>query len=171
MKKLGAILLLVVVILSSCAVKKKIKVTEISHDSTVVQKDSVHIEYRDTTYFDTTYLPTDQAYITALFECNSLGQVQMKKIIELKAGIRARPTIELRGDTVFVLCECDSAAIVSIFQGRFKREYVSTDSKVEVKDSTSIYEKIVKVKLPWWIWTIIGLGALLGVYKLYKKIM
>ena len=170
MKTTGAILILIMVMLMGCTMKKKITRTEIRHDSIVIIKDSVHIEYRDSIRIDTQYLPADNAYITALFECDSLGRVHMKEIVELKAGVRARPTIELRGDTVFVICNCDSAVIYNVYRERYEKEYVGTGSEVTVKDSTSFYEKIVKVRLPWWVWLIIGIGALFGIYKLYRRI-
>ena len=170
MKNLGAIFVLAIVIMfTGCTVKKKISRTEIRHDSIYIVKDSIRIEIKDSIRIDTHYLPADQAYITALFECDSLGRLKMKEIVDLKAGIRARPTIEVRGDTVFFNCECDSAAIYQIYRERNETVYEGTSENVNVKDSTNIFEKIVKIRLPWWVWVIIGIGALFGIYKLYRR--
>lgn len=176
MKTIGAIIILAIVLtISGCTTKKKISTTVITSDSTNTRKDSVYIEYRDSISIDTHFIPADQAYIEALFECDSLGVVRMREITRLESGRRATASISFREGVLSVECRCDSMEIYSIYRERYKKEYVSSEDITVVEDTTTVKEKVVKTRLPWWMYVggslIFIIIIILGAYKLYKKFM
>lgn len=154
-------------IMSGCAAKKKI-ISVTSHDSAYIQKDSVHIEYRDSLKIDTFYIPTDRAWIKALWECDSLGELRMKEIVALKSGKHVKPKIIRRGDTTIFICDVDSIAVYNIIRSRYETKHVSTQANTKVDDSSSYWQKITKWKIPWWIW-VLGVIALLYLLNYFRQ--
>lgn len=143
MKK-GTILLLLVLLTSySCKTRKVETITK-----TVV-------EYREVVRDSTVFIPADRATVSALLECDSLGNVYMKQIRTLQGKTSANANIVIRDNYITAECECDSVSIYLTMKDR----YYSSDSstfKTELK--------YVEKSLNWFQKLLQGLGiALIGI--------
>lgn len=170
MKRVVYILLLALIV-ASCGTKKKITHTEYS-DTLVVKKDSIVTEYVETIRDTTIYLPADSSAIEALLECDSLGRVYIKEILDLKTGKRVKPDIQIRDNIITLSCtEEDSIAIALYYKDIYERLYIA---KVDsLSTSTVITDEVIITRSPWylrlwWIWII--LAAVIGIaVKLFLK--
>lgn len=170
MKKLIFIILLSVLVIG-CGTKKKITHTERT-DSISEKRDSIRTEYIERVRDTTIYLSGDSALISALLECDSLGQVQIKTIIDLETGLRIRPNIEIVNNVITLKCtQEDSIAISVYWKDVYEKKYEVHIANISI-DKEVTDEKLV-VRSPWylrfwWIWAIL-LGVGFIAYKFVAK--
>lgn len=74
----------------------------------------------------------DESMIRALLECDSLGQVQMRRLLDYEAGTRLNPPdIELRDNILTATAEVDSMAVYLRLKDRIER-HTSTRAEVQI---------------------------------------
>ena len=110
------------IFLFGCQVTKK---TSLQASSAVETSKSVHktdssnrvsiSEAKSIEYIHT----ADSASIKALLECNEKGEVQIKEIAELKAGLSVKPKMKLVDNYIYLKCEVDSFRVYQIIKNRF----------------------------------------------------
>jgi hypothetical protein len=161
-------LLAIIIILSSCTVKKKFT-SDAVRDSIVIVKDSIRVEIREVVRDTTILLPADSSMVRALLECDSLGQVRIKEISELRAGLKSTPKIKIIDNYIELECKVDSQQIYLYWQDRYENRQSFSDKSENVNSSLTVKEKIIKKKLPWWIYLAGGIIAILILWRLYKK--
>lgn len=77
-------------------------------------------------------LERDRSMIRALLECDSLGQVQMKRLLEWEAGKRLKPPeVTLKDNVLTATAAVDSTAIYLTLKERLER-HVSTRKEVQI---------------------------------------
>jgi len=161
-------LLAIIFIMSSCSVKKKFT-SDTVRDSIVVVKDSIRVEIREVVRDTTILVPADSALIRALLECDSLGQVRIKEISELRTGQKTKPSIKITDNTIEIECKVDSHLVYLYWKDRYEKQQSFSDKAEAVNTSLIVKEKIVKKRLPWWIYLAGGILAILLLWRLYKK--
>jgi len=170
MKRL--LFIFIVVVMASCTTKKKITHIETS-DSVVTKKDSVEYVYKEVLRDTTIYLPADSAYIEALLECDSLGEVYIKEIVDLRTGNRVTPKVKIVDNVIYLGCTTEDSVAISIYwKNIYERMYNERISSTDV--STSVEDEKVIVRTPWfirlwWLWAI--LAAAVFVVLKFKKIL
>ena len=170
MKKL--IIIFATMLLVSCSTKKKITHIERT-DSVSTEVDSSAYIYKEIIRDTTIYLPSDSAYIEALLECDSLGEVHIKEIFDLRSGKNITPSIKIVENVIRVGCTTEDSVAISIYwKDVYEKQYNEyiANSKVDKEVSD---EKIV-VRTPWfirlwWLWAILAV-AVFVVLK-FKKIV
>lgn len=129
MKKLFAILLigLLSILTYSCGTTRE-KCREkypCDQGSTVEKVITIKEIVRDTVVYTT----PDEGTVTALLRCDSLGNVYIKQIIDLKAvGTSQPPNIRIRDNIIRVVVPVDSQAVYMTLKDR----YETTDQKTTV---------------------------------------
>lgn len=115
------------------------------------------------------YIPPDSATIKALFECDSLNNVRLKELTELKSS-SATTDFTFKDNTL-----------------RYRADFKKDSARVQVRDSIIEREVPVEVPVPYevnivtgWQWFQIWLGRILGslllifigfrIAKMYLKI-
>lgn len=85
----------------------------------------------------------DKSVIRALLECDSLGQVRLRELIEYQAGERVRPPkIGIRDNVLTATAEVDSLTIYMRLKDRYERHVSQSAEKQTV---------VVEVnRLTWW---------------------
>jgi len=98
------------------------------------------------------YTKPDSSSLKALVACDSLGNVYIKEIAELKAGRNVKPSVKIKDNFIYVKCEVDSAAVFN----KWSRFYVTqsdTSNKIEYLPGTVTNEltwlQELLVKLGW----------------------
>jgi hypothetical protein len=147
------IILFLAFILIGCATQKHL--AETNHE---IQKDSsshVKVEYVEKEIIKSV---PDSALISALLECDSIGQVRLKELLEFKSGKYIKPQIKLVDNRIEIKAVVDSMQIYREFYRKYNRE----DSlRTVIKDNQRIYEKkadeeVQKTKRYKWIAIILG---------------
>lgn len=147
-------LILMVGMFSGCRVKPPQVVAsfEVFHDTVERVRDTV------------IFMPADSAWLTALLECDSLGQIRVKEIRDYYAGLHvAPPYVRVDGNVLTAGVRVDSVAVFLKLKDRYYRA-----------SETKYLEKQVRVNFitGWqnfqmWVGRILlGLGVLYGVVKL-----
>ena len=156
MRKMLTILL--AALLAACSPSLKLQSSQTAATATVIVTEQV----RDTVVV----VERDQSMIRALLECDSVGQVQMRRLMEYQAGNRLRPPdIKVRNNVLTATAQADSMAI-----------YLTLKDRIERHTSTRKELQIVEVnRLNTWqrTWMCVGqISALLlilfGVFKTRK---
>lgn len=112
MRKMLVILL--VVFLAACSPGLRLQTSQNTTTDTVTVTEQV----RDTVVV----VQRDQSMIRALLECDSLGQVQMRRLLEYQAGSRLKPPdIQLRDNVLTATAQADSMAIYLTLKDRIER--------------------------------------------------
>lgn len=122
-----------------------------------------------------TYLSVqDSASIKALLECDSLGNVHIKEITELKAGLMVKPSIKLVDNYITTECKVDSFLVYKIMKLRFDTIQEKIEVKTDIKQV--IQEETKEEKSTTWqigpkltIGGPIGLLVILAVLVWYAK--
>ena len=170
MKKFIFIILLSV-LMTGCGVKKKITHIEKS-DSTTTVTDSSNYIYKEVIRDTTIYLPADSAYIVALLECDSMGEVRIKEIIDLKSGKNITPSIKIVENVIRIGCTTEDSVAISIYwKDIYESKYKEYVSNIEV--NTSVEDEKIIVRSPWWlrfwwIWIVLAGVLFIGI-KYFKK--
>ena len=159
MKRL-LIIIFFTMLVASCGVKKKVTHTEYS-DSVYSGRDSVEYVYREVIKDTTIYLPTDSAYIEALLECDSLGEVYIKEITDLRTGRHIKPEVRIVDNVIHVGCSTEDSVAISIYwKNIYESKYNEKVSALSVSNEQTTETKIVRppwwLRL-WWIWVVLGL--------------
>lgn len=141
------------------------------HDSqTLTRTDSIVITQSETIRDTVIQVAADSAIIRALLECDSLGQVHIRELLEYQAGSRLRPPkINVTDNVLTATSSVDSMSIYLTFKERLEQ-------RISTKTSDTTTEKTVEVNRPsaWQrlccriVWVLILAGLFLGGYKLYK---
>ena len=142
--KFPVIILAAILFLSGCC-------KPLVQQSTSNQKDSVRTEVkteliekvRDTII----YIPGDSSLIEALFECDSLRNVQLKSIVTMP-GKTIKPKLGLKNNVASFQCNVDSAAVAVLYLERFLSRD-STGFNYHASDVTTIVEKRVNYVTGW----------------------
>lgn len=112
----------------------------------------------------------DSSMLKALLECDSLGQVRLRELIEVKAGKRMLPpTIKIsNNNTLEVQASVDSMAIYLKLKDRHVEHTLSekTTQIIEVNKLT-LFQKIT-CNIGLLALGIIGCAVSVGIYKLIK---
>jgi len=142
--------------------------------STSNQKDSVRTEVR----FDTIeklrdtiiHIPADSSLIEALFECDSLRQVQLKSITAIKPGKNIKPSISMEGNKATFKCEVDSLEVVLTWIEKHLSQYKYVFDSHSNDVTTAVENRVNYVT--GWQWFQIWVGRivliLLLLYSGYK---
>lgn len=151
------ILFAVILLLTSCGTARVQKSTQTQAiDSALIVETT-----RDTVV----RLKSDSAMIRALLECDSLGQVRMRELLEYQAGDRLKPPqLQLDNNVLTATAEIDSLSIYMQLRDRYEKH-------VSKKDKTETV--IVEVnRLTWWqtLWVTTGkiLAAALALWIAIK---
>jgi hypothetical protein len=141
MKRITIIFIVLTICLCGCKTARHIPVTtEIKTEIKEVIRDTV------------VYVPADRATVTALLECDSVGNVLIREIETLQGELNAKATIIIKENVVTANCQCDSTAIYL----RLKDRYEET----KIKEKIPVY---VEKPLKWWqaafMWA--GIAALI----------
>ena len=78
----------------------------------------------------TGYTKPDSASMKVLLACDSLGNEYIRQIADMKAGLRVKPSVEIRNNFIYVKCEVDSLAVYTKWQ-RFYKATSDTSNKIE----------------------------------------
>ena len=160
-----AFCIITLVLLSACG--RKI-ITPAIIEKTIV-KDSIVERVRDSVVT----IPPDSAWIKALLECDSLGQVHLKQLLSYKSGANINPpVVTVKENVLTALSKTDSINIYLRIKDRY--QYATTDN-------TKYEKEIIEVnRLTKWQGFQIILGKIFaillllllgfGAYKTYKKL-
>jgi len=113
------------------------------------------------------YVPSDQATVKALLECDSTGQILIKQIQTLQGKLNAKANIRIVENTIIADCFCDSLSIYLQLKDRYQTTTTNTtETKVMWMDK----------ELKWWqkmlLWVggisliAIIIGAIIGLKKI-----
>lgn len=114
-------------------------------------------------------IQADSSMLRALVECDSLGQVRMRELLEYHAGERVRPPkVTIRDNVLTASAEVDSISVYMTLKDRYESHRGVTET---------IVTQIVEVnRLTWWQQLWIGIGksialglVILAAYKLFKS--
>ena len=101
------LIILLAALLAACSPSLKLQSSQTEATDTVTVTEQV----RDTVVV----LERDQSMLRALLECDSVGQVQMRRLMEYQAGNRLKPPdIEVRDNVLTATAQADSMAIFRI---------------------------------------------------------
>ena len=152
------LIILLAALLATCSPSLKLQSSQTEATDTVTVTEQV----RDTVVV----LERDQSMLRALLECDSVGQVQMRRLMEYQAGNRLKPPdIEVRDNVLTATAQADSMAI-----------YLTLKDRIERHTSTRKEFQVVEVnRLNTWQRTWMRIGQvsavsliLFGVYKTRK---
>lgn len=173
MKRTTFLMLLLAIITVGCAPAKKTVTT-----STNNKVDSIIIceTVRDTIVT----VQADSSTLKALLECDSLGQVRMRELLEYKAGERTQPPQVIIHDNVLTASsKVDSVAIYLTLKDTYEK-HVRENESIRIE----IIEKEVN-RLTWWqsLWYRLGITLTIAcsgivllkifkpkIFKLWQKI-
>lgn len=144
MKKPITILSLLMIFAVSCKTPQTVVKTEYKEITTETVRDSVVV------------IPPDSAYIQALLECDSVGNVLLKELTDYRAGRYIQPPqIKVVENVITVTAEVDSLLVYITWKERFKQAETKT---------TATETEQVKVRGPfWYIGLVFAAGAFLSV--------
>jgi len=115
------LIILLAALLAACSPSLKLQSSQTEATDTVTVTEQV----RDTVVV----LERDQSMLRALLECDSVGQVQMRRLMEYQAGNRLRPPdIEVRDNVLTATAQADSMAIYLTL----KERHTSTRKEFQV---------------------------------------
>lgn len=118
------VIILLAALLAACSPSLKLQSSQTAATDTVTVTERV----RDTVVV----IERDQSMIRALLECDSLGQVQMRRLLEYQAGTRLKPPdIEVRDNVLTATAQADSMAIYLTLKDRIER-HASTRKELQV---------------------------------------
>lgn len=150
-----------VLFVTSCSAPRIVAATSITADTVRVTE-----TIRDTVVS----VEPDSSMLKALLECDSLGQVRLRELIEVKAGKRMLPpTIKIsNNNTLEVQASVDSMAIYLKLKDRHVEHTLSekTTQIIEVNKLT-LFQKIT-CNIGLLALGIIGCAVSVGIYKLIK---
>ena len=151
------------VIMPGCRTVRTATSSEIHATDTVVIRETV----RDTIVI----IQADNSLLRALLECDSLGQVRMKELLDYEAGDRLKPPdVDITDNVLTAKAQIDSLAIYLQLRDRYEKHSTAR---------TQADKEIITVevnRLTWWqgLWVKLGKG-LFGVLaagliiKLFKN--
>lgn len=118
------LIILLVALLAACSPSLRLQSSQTAATDTVTVTEQV----RDTVVV----LERDQSMIRALLECDSVGQVQMRKLLEYQARNRLKPPdIEVHNNVLTATAQADSMAIYLTLKDRIER-HTSTHKELQV---------------------------------------
>jgi hypothetical protein len=85
-----------------------------------VERETTTITITETIRDSIVYTRPDSASIRALLACDSLGNVYMQQIVELKAGQHVRPRTRIVDNVIVMHCDVDSMAVYISWKERFE---------------------------------------------------
>lgn len=122
MKK--TVIILLAVFLAACSPRLKLQSSQTELTDTVMVTERV----RDTVVI----VERDQSMLRALLECDSLGQVQMKRLLEWEAGLRLKPpAVTVKNNVLTATAAVDSMAIYFTLKDRLER-HLTTRKEVQI---------------------------------------
>lgn len=126
MLRINLLLAIAILTLVSCRTARPVVTT------TSDKKDSSSIAEKET-ILSKVYLP-DSALIEALLKCDSLGNVYIAEISQIRAGGQVKPEIIIRDNYIKVTCKVDSLLIYQMYSHRINTSTsMETDKKVEIQ--------------------------------------
>jgi|LSQX01.2.fsa_nt_gb hypothetical protein len=140
----------------------------------------VHYERVTETLRDTFVdIKSDTASIKALLKCDSLGNVYLEHISELKLGNKVKPEIQIIDNIITFDCIVDSIAVYFVWKERFTEKSDTTVIQEPVKKQGFLKSIQKFTKQLFWlvvILIIVGLtirfaNPLKGVLKWLKKLL
>ncbi len=97
------------------------------------------------------YIGTDHAMARALLECDSAGNVLIKRLETVQGKLNAKADIRIQDNELVAECTCDSLAIYLTLKERYEKISVNTEgTKVQ----------IIEKKLQWWQTSLMWFGAI-----------
>jgi hypothetical protein len=137
--KIVAMLMLV-----SCVTKKKIEKYS-THDTVIKEVVKEKIISKDSIVW--TVEPFQEDILKAYYECDSLGQLHLTYIDQLKDQAKAKQKVRVVDNYVEIECECDSSTIFAIWKSRFEITTNVSSQNINTSDVSSVS----KTKMPWWL--------------------
>lgn len=173
MKKLF-LMLLTLVLISSCATEKRCKrkypcngsvrfIEKVFHDT--IER------VRDTTVI----LPADSAWLKGLLKCDSLGNAYLAQITELKTGKNVRAKVIVRDNKIYVGCNVDSASVYIAWKEKNIKTIEKKDSLVKspepsIRSPSKVANFFYVLRWIWDIWWILFLVGWLVLVWISRKI-
>ncbi len=160
-------------IMSSCATRERCArlfppVPVQSTESTKERK-----ETKEKAHDSTAYTPADSAWLKALLECDSAGNVLLKQITDLQLGHHVKPGINVTGNVLTVNCKVDSMAVYLRWKDRFESSV--TESKAS---KTYVFMKnyvtngqVFQMYCGRAFLALLGCAALYMLYRFRKKLL
>ena len=137
-------------------------------DSVRIRNDTVEL-IRDSIYT----IPPDSAWLMALLECDSTGNVLLKQITDLQLGHRIKPGITLTNNKLTVNCKVDSMAVYLSWKERHIK--TSRDSKVSktyvVQWNYLTNSQVFQMYCGRAFLALLGCAALYMLYRFRKKLL
>lgn len=160
---MGLWVLTVLLLATGCRTARVMASSEARASDSVVIRETI----RDTTVI----IRADNSLLRALLECDSLGRVRMKELLEYRAGDRLKPpNVDITDNVLTAKAEIDSMAIYLQLRDRYEKH---TTARMQTD------KEIVTVevnRLTWWqgLWVKLGkglFGALAAglIVKLFKN--
>lgn len=169
MKKL--LIILFALMLVGCATQKHASSTETSH-----KKDTVTVEKIEYVEKEIIKSVPDSASMQALLECDSLGQVYIKQLLDYQSGKYIKPKIKLVDNIIKVEAKVDSMAIYREYHKKYSKEdsLSSVIQTLQKEEEIKADENIQKTKqLNAYKWILISIGVILlicfGIFLYVKK--
>jgi len=122
--------ILISLTLFSCVTEKKCSQ---KFPPQVITKDS--ISYIEKVRDSIVKTPPDSAKIKALLKCDSLGNVYIQTIEELKLGNKVKPSIKIKDNYIYLDCLVDSGQVYLAWKEKF---YSQNSSKIEQKPPVKV---------------------------------
>lgn len=102
--------------------------------------DSIRTEYVETVRDTIITIPGDSASITALLKCDSLGNVYIAMIDQLKLGTHVKPKIEIKNNWLKADCKVDSMQIYFHYKEKYGSSYRTITNTKIVEKKLSKYQ-------------------------------
>lgn len=171
MKKL--LIILFTLMLVGCATQKHISSTETFH-----KKDTVTVEKIEYVEKEIIKSVPDSASMQALLECDSLGQVYIKQLLDYQSGKYIKPKIKLVDNIIKVEAKVDSMSIYHEYYKKYNKEdsLSSVIQTLQKEEEIKADENVQKTKqLNAYKWILISIGAILlicfGIFLYIKKLI
>jgi hypothetical protein len=126
-----------------------------------------HVTTKDTVYVTTesSYVPVDSMSLSLYLYCDSNNQVILKNYEGLKS-IYGKMLFDLNKGKLTIKALYDSLEVKNKTIHDFKTDVITVTTKVPV-----YVDKVIKEKyIPWWIFLIMGAGAITIIYLLIRKL-
>lgn len=144
------------------------RATKIQTSASSHRTDSVTV--RETIRDTAIVVERDSSMIRALLECDSVGQVRMRELLEYRSGERVKiPNVKIRDNVLTATAEVDSMTIFLQLKDRYTREVSRSEQAEETVRTIEVN------RVTWWqqMWIRIGQSlfvALAGfiAFKLFK---
>lgn len=123
----------------------------------------------DSAYLTRAVFLPDSAYIEALLECDSLGDVYIAKIKQLQSGKRIKPEVIIKNNYLKASCKVDSMLVYELIANRYKvsGEVKNQMSIAEIKPPERPRFRLFDI-LPWIGYIPLLLTVVYIIYRLIK---